>query len=186
MRFREYMATCDGFARLLEQLAQPSPDPELLEDPDLVSHPALREFRKGEWARRWKAGTRDGPAGLALLVADRCLLLLDRSCCGYKPYVRRRAILLLARFVWPNFQIWVLAARPMPARRSLRSCVTWLKTEGRFPLALQELGVTDAEGRGYLVSEHEFDYDESTLHKWLQRALQTLYEEVCQALGRAE
>jgi len=183
MRFSECMRSSEGFARLMKELARELPDPDLLEDPDWMQHPALAEFLTRGWARGRNPGS-DPRAGFVLLVAYHTRLLLDQVRFGYKRYLRLGAMLFLARDVWPPYEVWIGRLLPLPGHRSLSSCLSWLTAPGRLASALRDLGIADPEAPELRVSAQDLDRDRSTLYGWLDQARDIVYRQIRQELDR--
>src|SRR4030067_2164570 len=69
MNLASYLATAKVVGGLLDQLASPTPDAELLEDAGLATSPALRAFAARTWAADRRRTMVVGPQDLVLLVA---------------------------------------------------------------------------------------------------------------------
>jgi hypothetical protein len=78
MKLSGYLATAKTFGRLLDQLASPTPDAELLGDVALAIHPALRAFSARKWAADRRRTATDGAQDLVLLVAYQTTLHIEQ------------------------------------------------------------------------------------------------------------
>ena len=63
MKLMEYLDTARGFGNMLDQLASPAPDPQLLRDLELAGHPALQAFAARSWAERRGSAAGPGSTG---------------------------------------------------------------------------------------------------------------------------
>jgi hypothetical protein len=181
MRFAECLSSSKGFIRLLKELARDTPDPELLEDPDWDRPPVLAEFLTREWARGKNPGS-DRRTAFVLLVAYYTRLLLEQVRFGCKRYLRLGAMLFLAQYVWPSYEVWVGGLPPLPGDRSLSACLSWLTAPGRLASALRDLGVSDPEAPELRVSPQDLDRDRSTLYGWLGQARDLVYRQIWREL----
>jgi hypothetical protein len=183
MKFSEYLASSKGFGRLLTELARDFPDLELLEDSDWTRLPALPEFLTRRWARDRVAGS-DRRAAFVLLVAYATAMLVEQVRFGCKRYLRLGAMLFLAQFVWPPYQVWVGRLPPLPGQRSLSACLSWLTAPGRLSGALRDLGVPDPQAAELQVSAQDLDRDRSTLYGWLAQARDLVYRQILRELDQ--
>jgi hypothetical protein len=118
--------------------------------------------------RTWPARLRryrDPRTDSVLLVAYYTRLLLEQVRFGYKPYLRPGAMLFLAHFVWPAYEVLVGRLPPLPGDRSLSACLSWLTAPGWLASTLRDLDLTDPEAPQLRVSEHDLDRDLSTPYR---------------------
>jgi len=170
VKLMEYLDTARGFGNMLDQLASPAPDPQLLRDLELAGHPALQAFAARSWAERRGSAASGAPQALVLLVAYQMGQHLQRIRVGFRPHILRGALLFLARSVWPPYEVWVTACHPLDTRPSVKSSVTWLTCDGTLTRALRELGVSTPEAAEFRLTAHDFEKSESTYHTWVERA----------------
>jgi len=170
MRMLEYLATPRGFGRMLDVLASPIPDLQLLEDPLLANHPGLQAFARTSWAAGRQEVPAAGTPALVLLVAYQTGLYVAAVRSGYRHHILRGGLLFLARSVWPGYQVWVAGSHPLATRPSVRSSVSWLIGDGTLSRALRELEVSNPQAPEFQLVARDFDQDGSTYHKWFERA----------------
>lgn len=182
MRFLEYLATPEGLGHMMDELASFDPDPELLEDPALLDHAALRRFAACKWARDRGASAAGGVQALVLLVAFECLLLIERTRCRYKRRVGLGLLLFFARYVWPAYEVWVIGECALGAPGSVEACVPWLTTEGHLSRALGELGVANPQAEGFCLTAADLDKCEATHHGWVGQARLVIHAQVLAVL----
>ncbi|OGO49112.1 MAG: hypothetical protein A2Z30_04020 [Chloroflexi bacterium RBG_16_64_43] len=183
MNLASYLATAKVFGGLLDQLASPTPDAELLEDAGLATSPALRAFAARTWAADRRRTTVGGAQDLVLLVAYQTTLHIEQVRYRYPPRVLRGALIFLARSVWPAYEVWVADGRPLGTRSSIRSSLTWLTADGMLGGALRELGVPKPEGLEFRLSARDFDGCESRHYHWFKLARLEVYARVKEAMG---
>ena len=155
---------------MLDVLASPIPDPQLLEDPQFVNHPALQAFALRSWAASRQQAPAGGAAALVLLAAYQTGLYIAGVRLGYRYHILRGGLLFLARSVWPAYQVWVAGSHPLATRPSVKSSVSWLIGDGTLSRALRELDVSNPQAPEFRLVARDFDQDGSTYHKWFERA----------------
>ena len=170
MRMLEYLASPRGFGKMLDVLASPIPDPQLLEDSLLTNHPGLQSFARTSWAAGRQEVAAAGAPALILLVAYQTGLYIQAVRSGYRHHILRGGLFFLARSVWPAYQVWVAGAHPLFTRPSVRSSVSWLIGDGTLSRALRELDVSNPQAPEFQLAARDFDQDGSTYHKWFERA----------------
>jgi hypothetical protein len=184
MNLRQYLATPVGFGAMLDQLASPTPDPQLLNDAALTSSPAMRAFSASSWAVH-RRGAMLGPGqDLVLWVAFQWRLHIDRALeGGFKPYVLRGALLFLARSVWPPYEVWVADSHALRTRRSVPSCIAWLRGESVLVRALRDLGVTNPGADALYEVARDLTGSPSAHYRWSNWAREEVHAMVIEGLG---
>jgi hypothetical protein len=178
-----YLANEKTFGRLLDQLASPTPDPQLLGDTALREAPSLRAFSALPWASS-RRGTDEEPAQtLVLFVALQTGIYIDWVRRGYKPHILGGALLFLARSVWPAYGVWVADCHPPPVRWSVPSCIDWLRGEGTLVRVLRELQVSNPDADEFCRAANCFTRTDSAHQSWYARARKEVHAMVIKALG---
>jgi len=183
MNLAEYLANDVTFGRLLDQLASPTPDPQLLGDKALREAPSLRAFAALPWASSQR-GTDEEPAQtLVLLVALQTGIYIDRVRRGHKPHVLCGALLFLARSVWPAYEVWVGDSHPLRVRWSVPSCIEWLRGEGTLARVLRELQVPNPGADELCRAVNGYVRKDNTHYGWCKAAREEVHSMVIKALG---
>jgi hypothetical protein len=183
MNLAEYLANDIAFGRLLDQLASPTPDPQLLGDTTLREAPSLRAFAALPWASS-RRGTDEEPAQiLVLLVALQTGIYIDRVRRGHKPHVLCGALLFLARSVWPAYDVWVGDRHPLRVRWSVPSCIDWLRGEGTLVRVLRELQVPNPGADELCRGVNGLVRKDTTHYGWCKGAREEVHSMVIKALG---
>jgi hypothetical protein len=167
---------------MLDVLASPIPEPQLLEDPQLANHPALQAFARRSWATRRQPVPAGGAPALVLLTAYQTGLYIEAVRRGYRHHIVRGGLLFLARSVWPAYQVWVTGAHPLATRPSVRSSVSWLTGDGMLSRALRELEVCKPEAPEFRLFARDFTQNETTYRKWFERARGEVHTQVMDQL----
>ncbi len=147
MILADYLLTADGFGDLLDELASPVPDPQLVGDGALSDASALKILAAIRRARSPGATEDEPPQVLVRFIAAQSGIHIHRVRGRYKPSVLGGALLFVARHLWPAYEVWVGDRHPLPARLSLPGCSGWLRHEGTLLHVLQELEVPDPGAR---------------------------------------
>ena len=183
MNLAEYLTNDKTFGRLLDELASPTPDPQLLGDTTLRETPSLRAFAALPWASS-RRGTDEEPAqALVLFVALQMGIYIHRVRRGFQPHVLGGALLFLARSVWPAYEVWVGDCHPLPVRWSVPSCINWLRDQGTLVRVLRELQVPNPDADELCWAENAFTRKDTTHHGWCRGARKEVHAMVIKALG---
>lgn len=183
MNLAGYLTNEKTFGGLLDQLASPTPDPQLLGDATLRETPSLRAFAALPWVLSRRSADEEPAEALVLFVALQMGIYIHQVRRGYKPHILGGALLFLARSLWPAYEVWVGDSHPPPVRWSVPSCIDWLRGEGTLVRVLRELQVPNPDADEFCRAGNCFTRTDSAHHSWYARARKEVHSMVIKALG---
>jgi len=183
MNLAGYLANDKTFGRLLDELASPTPDHQLLGDTALREAPSLRAFAALPWVLSRRGADEEPAQALVLFVALQLAIYIDRVRRGHKPHVLPGALLFLARSLWPAYEVWVGDSHPLGVRWSVPSCIDWLRDDATLVRVLRELQVPNPDADELRRAANGFTRKDTTHYGWCRGARKEVRSMVIKALG---
>jgi hypothetical protein len=174
----DYLLTPEGLGDLLDQLASPVPDPQLVGDGALSDASAVQILAAMRRAASHGRDDDEPPQVLVGFVAAETGKHINRVRSGYKPHVLGGALLFVARHLWPAYEVWMGNCHPMAHRLSVPGCINWLRSEGMLDHVLQGLCVSAPAARQLRLAVNEYTRTDSSHCNWCKWARAQVHAQV--------
>jgi hypothetical protein len=174
----DYLLTPEGLGDLLDQLASPVPDPQLVGDGALCDACALQILAAMRRATSHGGDDNEPAQVLVRFVAAQTGKHIDRVRSGYKPHVLGGTLLFVARHLWPAYEVWMGNCHPMGHRLSVPGCIHWLRSEGMLDCVLQGLCVSAPAAKQLRLAVNGYTRTDSTHYNWSKWARAEVHAQV--------
>ncbi len=183
MNLADYLLTPELFGNLLDQLASPEPDSQLVGDAALSDASAVQILAAIRRAPSHVRTDDEPPRVLVRFIAAQTGIHIDRVRKRYKPGVLGGALLFVARHLWPAYEVWVGGCHPLAARLSLPGCIGWLRDERTLLRVLQEFAVPDPGAEELRQSASRFTLTDSGHYRWYESGRAAIHAGVVRKLN---